>query len=82
MGSLSDEDEDEDPLDATQLLPMHNGPSAASSKGGVKGSRLADVWDEREELFSIGPDIDDEDGRHTIPPSHSADVPKIYVTPS
>ncbi|KAF7363491.1 hypothetical protein MSAN_01005200 [Mycena sanguinolenta] len=85
-GSMSDlEDED----DGVQLLPTHHS-GAAAPKGGQKGStRLTDVWDEREELFGIGGDSDDEDSatprpvpaRQPAPQQHPASpVPKIFVT--
>jgi hypothetical protein len=82
-GSMSDlEDED----DGVQLLPTH----AAAPKGGQKGvTRLTDVWDEREELFDIGGDSEDEDPLtprlvRAPAPQHPApnepSVPKIFVT--
>ncbi|KAJ6502498.1 hypothetical protein C8R45DRAFT_976791 [Mycena sanguinolenta] len=84
-GSMSDlEDED----DGVQLLPTHHSGTAAP-KGGQKGAtRLTDVWDEREELFGIGGDSDDEDSatpraaRPSAPPhQHPASpIPKIFVT--
>jgi VanZ family protein len=84
-GSMSDlEDED----DGMPLLPTHSG--AAAPKGGQKGvTRLTDVWDEREELFGIGGDSDDEDAAtpRVAPrqpaPQHHPDgnaVPKIFVS--
>jgi len=53
--SLSDFEDDDD--NATQLLPTHN--NRAPKEHTNKSPRLADVWDEREELFGIG-DSDDE----------------------
>ncbi|KAF7323031.1 hypothetical protein HMN09_00082900 [Mycena chlorophos] len=83
-GSSSDlEDEDED----LQLLPTHRNSQTPATKG-HKSTRLADVWDEREELFGIGGDSDDEerDVRAPLPvPSNppaanGPPVPKVYVT--
>ncbi|KAJ6547626.1 hypothetical protein B0H19DRAFT_1166634 [Mycena capillaripes] len=85
-GSMSDlEDED----DTLQLLPTHHS-AAPTPKGGQKGARLTDVWDEREELFGIGGDSDDEDATPRVagpPPRqpttpNGQPVPKIFVTDS
>ncbi|KAI0256369.1 hypothetical protein BJV78DRAFT_1171422 [Lactifluus subvellereus] len=70
--NLDSEEEDES---GTQLLPLHNKPDTPSSalfppnknKKGKNRARpgslaLADVWDEREELFGVGNDDDDEEG--------------------
>ncbi|KAJ7235465.1 hypothetical protein B0H12DRAFT_1141621 [Mycena haematopus] len=87
-GSMSDLDDEDD---GVQLLPTHHS-AAAAPKGGQKGAtRLTDVWDEREELFGIGGDSDDEDTatpratRQAAPQQHPAApdghaVPKIFVT--
>ncbi|KAJ7282943.1 hypothetical protein C8J57DRAFT_1297056 [Mycena rebaudengoi] len=89
-GSMSDL-EDEDDSAGTQLLPIHH--STAAPKGN-KSTRLANVWDEREDLFDIGADSDDDDPPRTpaarvagppppqpeTPNGHS--VPKIFVTAS
>lgn len=57
-GSISDfEEDDEDDVDATQLLPTHNAHPHPKHAG--KSTRLTDVWDEREEFFAIE-DSDDE----------------------
>lgn len=87
-GSMSDLEDDEDDLSGTQLLPVHNYPAAAP-KGAQKSVRLTNVWDEREELFGIGDDEDDDPvptpgGRAGPPPSQPAtpNVPKIFVTAS
>ncbi len=78
---LSDEEDEEDV--GTQLLPTHY--SNSHHKGTAnKSIRLADVWDEREELFGIGDDSDDE-GAGPPPQNHAGartDVPKITVTSS
>ena len=58
------EDEDEDEMDSTQLLPIR---TTHDSRSSTKGSRLANVWDEREELFDIGED--DEDTSNEVGPS-------------
>jgi len=79
MDAMSDE-EDEDDLEArgTQLLPtdtqgrsQNKASQPSKSSGGP--IRLADVWDEREELFDIG-DSDDED----VPDDNQG--PKIIVS--
>lgn len=77
---------------STQLLPTHYQPSPpvnpakigrdAASKTGVGRVRLADVWDEREELFDIGEasDEDEEGSRgHNFTP-RATETPKIVVT--
>ncbi|KAF7338245.1 hypothetical protein MVEN_02049800 [Mycena venus] len=87
MSDLEDED------DGVQLLPTHHSTAAGSKGGHQKGSasaRLTDVWDEREELFGIGGDSDDEDpatptpriaGPPPSPPKPSGPpVPKIFVS--
>jgi hypothetical protein len=57
--NLSDEDDYEA---GTQLLPTHveSAVPQDSMKGVPKSSRLADVWDEGEELFDIGAESDEE----------------------
>jgi len=88
-GSMSDLEDEDDSL-GTQLLPTHHSAGAAA-KAGQKSTRLANVWDEREELFGIGGDSDDEEaatpgGRVAgLPPPQPATpsgqpVPKIFVT--
>jgi len=65
---------DEEDESGTQLLPLHNKPDNPPStlfpqnknKKGKSRARsgslaLADVWDEREELFGVGDDDDDDD---------------------
>ena len=87
--SIPSDDEDDDGTGGTQLLPLHqpNTPVPASSKSTTpnrpfvaKATRLSDIWDEREELFDIGEESDEEDdrtphGREGPPPP-----PKIVVT--
>jgi len=87
-GSMSDLEDDEDGPLGTQLLPTHHSPAAAP-KSAQKSARLTNVWDEREELFGIGDDEDDEDAATPgsqvgPPPSQPAtpNVPKIFVTAS
>ncbi|KAK0225865.1 hypothetical protein IW262DRAFT_716048 [Armillaria fumosa] len=79
---LSDEDDD-DPLRGTQLLPTHNTQTA---KGGKQtATRMTDVWDEQEELFGIGDDSDDDEpprGTGAGAQPGNVIVPKILVTPS
>jgi hypothetical protein len=66
---------DEEDESGTQLLPLHNKPDTPPSamfphnknkKGKSRarsgGLALADVWDEREELFGVGDDDDDDEG--------------------
>ncbi|KAH9858967.1 hypothetical protein C2E23DRAFT_800768 [Lenzites betulinus] len=84
---LSEDEEDED-VDATQLLPLHyeahTPRTPASTKpgrgaGAQKAVRIADVWDEREDLFDIGEESDEDDeprSRAGPPPP----PPKIVVT--
>ncbi|KAG6850953.1 hypothetical protein H0H93_005822 [Arthromyces matolae] len=64
----------------TQLLPTHTTQSMPEHSQ-YKSPRLADVWDEREEVFGIG--SDDEENSHTqhqaAPPGS---IPKITVSES
>ena len=73
---------------STQLLPLHNPAhtavsprSAKSPRPPQKATRLSDVWDEREELFDIGEESDEEDelprSRADAPPPVP---PKIVVS--
>lgn len=58
-------EEEEDLETGTQLLPTYVEAAAAPReipKGPSKTSRLADVWDEGEELFDIGEESDEEGG--------------------
>lgn len=77
--AYSDLEEDDDPLAGTQLLPTHT-----TTKPPGKPNRLADVWDEREEVFDIGEDDDDERFVRTpLPvPGAAHSIPKITVTNS
>lgn len=65
---------DEEDESGTQLLPLYNKPDTPSSalfpqhtnkkgKGRARSGSLAlaDVWDEREELFGVGDDDGDEE---------------------
>lgn len=82
--------DDEAGPSGTQLLPLFNPqpirPSAKSpapSKAKTyKADRLADVWDEREELFGIGDDSDSEDHPATRPPSHAGGSPQAGPVPT
>lgn len=92
--SPSDDEDDED-ISGTQLLPLHHqqpvspGTPAKSPRTARPGppktaTRLSDVWDEREELFDIGEESDEEDttprpGRGGAAPPPP---PKIVVTNS
>ncbi|KAK7692339.1 hypothetical protein QCA50_003964 [Cerrena zonata] len=72
--------DDEDDLEAgVQLLPTNTALRASNntSKSVPKATRLADVWDEREELFDIGDESDDED---VARPGPVPSGPKIVVT--
>ncbi|KAJ4468113.1 hypothetical protein J3R30DRAFT_1674905 [Lentinula aciculospora] len=81
---LSDDEDDDTP--GTQLLPTHTHSQQRKGPTTNKSVRLADVWDEREELFGIGEDSDGEEEGNSIQTSrhHSADppLPKITVTAS
>ncbi|KAJ6625840.1 hypothetical protein B0H10DRAFT_2000983 [Mycena sp. CBHHK59/15] len=89
-GSMSDLEDEDDESVGMQLLPTHTATSGP--KGSQKPAHLTNVWDEREELFRIGADSDDEDaatprGRVAGPPpslpnTPSGPVPKIFVTAS
>ncbi|KAJ7449873.1 hypothetical protein FB451DRAFT_1286834 [Mycena latifolia] len=93
-GSMSDLEDENDEFAGTQLLPTHHSAAAAAPKGNHKSAaRLTDVWDEREELFGIGGDSDEEEDALTPrmragPPPAQPDtpngqpVPKIFVTAS
>lgn len=91
MDDISDADDasDGEGPSGTQLLPLYSHPSAPSKSKPVKGARLNDVWDEREELFDIGDDSGEEDGAGTPRPHHegfqdvpSPPPPKIIITSS
>ncbi|KAI0633524.1 hypothetical protein C8Q77DRAFT_1115467 [Trametes polyzona] len=83
------EDEEEEDIDGTQLLPLHYEPRTPRTPGtpakpnkgpaAQKSVRIADVWDEREELFDIGDESEDDDeprSRAGPPPP----PPKIVVS--
>jgi hypothetical protein len=74
--------DDEDEGAGTQLLPTHTRSTIPNHKRGQKSIRLADPWDEREELFGIGGDSDDEAGSRTQPEQTVAEgqVPSITIT--
>ncbi|KAI0075749.1 hypothetical protein K474DRAFT_1646117 [Panus rudis PR-1116 ss-1] len=77
--------ESEDDLESgMQLLPTHSDTRIKPSSKAPKSVRLADVWDEREDLFDIGDDSDEEGGTNagTSAPFRSATSPKIVVTGS
>ncbi len=89
MGTDPDSSDEEDDLEAeTQLLPTYLNPVAPHnpSKPLPKPSRLADVWDEGEELFDIGGYSDDEGERTPMTrgpaPIDHLPGPKIVVTES
>ena len=79
---MPSDDEEDDEVGGTQLLPLHYQqpptspgspakPARATRASPHKPTRLSDVWDEREELFDIGEESDEEDE----PPRSRADVP-------
>ncbi|RDB25297.1 Uncharacterized protein C11E3.10 [Hypsizygus marmoreus] len=88
--SLSDLEYDDEDDTGTQLLPTHFSIAAVAPKGnGHKSTNLADVWDEREEVFDIGEDSDDDTptpgpAGSGAPQSYNngAPVPKIMITDS
>ncbi|KAF7793911.1 hypothetical protein EIP86_005033 [Pleurotus ostreatoroseus] len=85
LGTDPESSDEEDDLEAgTQLLPTHADPTNRSpTKPNNKVSRLADVWDEGEELFDIGADSDDEtSGPAPRTPAPHLPGPKIVVTNS
>jgi len=86
--SLSDLEEHEDEEAGTQLLPMHIDRLSASKGKHHPSPRLADIWDEREEMFDIGEVSDGEDnmipgpagfGGGTNYASGDSVVPKIMI---
>jgi hypothetical protein len=81
--SYSDLDLEDDLEDGTDLLPLHNNDTNAKS---TKNSRVADVWDEREELFNLGDDSDEEYPQRPAASSTNGpplpDTPKIVITHS
>jgi len=82
--TFSDSDDDVDDDTSTQLLPIHNQNAQShpnKSTGRAKpdtATRLANVWDEREELFGLGGDSDEGEDEGPQPPRPPP--PKIYVT--
>ncbi|PPR05859.1 hypothetical protein CVT26_010139 [Gymnopilus dilepis] len=79
--SISDlEDEEEDSFGGTQLLPTHNNNVAPTKQ--QKFPRLANVWDEREELFDIGGDSDEENETHAGGSRPMRDTPRIIISHS
>jgi len=79
-----EEDYDDDEDSGTSLLPTHNADPSLSNLANHKKSRLADVWDEREEVFDIGGESDDEDRPEVgaSNPKPQAQGPRIVVTHS
>jgi hypothetical protein len=75
--------ESEDDLEdaGTQLLPTHHHPSK-SSKANSTPRRLADVWDEQEEVFGVGADSDEEEVVDPPPSDYAGPPPRIVVTSS
>jgi len=82
MDVLSDDEEE-----GTQLLPTHTHLQPQNKGLAYKSIRLADVWDEREELFGVGEDSEEEndDGSSSAPAAmnpHPVNLPTITVTSS
>ena len=64
----------------TQLLPTHHVHIGLPLN---KKARLADVWDERDELFDIGADSDEEHdvtGSVSLPQPIQSGPPRIVVS--
>ncbi|CAA7261737.1 unnamed protein product [Cyclocybe aegerita] len=79
--TASEFSEDEDEESGTQLLPTHSNKLSVP-KGSVKKPRLADVWDDREELFGVGEDSDDEGGPEVgaSRPGPQVQPPRIVIS--
>lgn len=88
---LSESDLDDDEASGTMLLPTHHDRST-QGQGKGKASvfsrdegriRLEDVWDEREEIFGIGDESDDEDGQkaHGGPSARGDNTPSSPAGP-
>lgn len=61
LDSAYDQDDEEEELYNTQLLPMHHQNAMTQPKANKgKSVHFKDVWDEQEELFGIGSDTDEE----------------------
>lgn len=62
----------------TQLLPTHSNLRLPLNKK----ARLADVWDERDEVFDIGADSDEENDDTGIsqPQPNQSGPPRIVVS--
>jgi len=79
MESQSDVEEDEDDSPrGIQLLPTYYTPEDSQPKK-PRSTRLSDVWDEREELFGVGGDSDQEGTPFPIDP-HSSNIPRPQET--
>ena len=74
---------DDEEVGGTQMLSTHKGSTMPGHKRGQKSIRLADPWDEHEELFGIGgSDPEDEAESHTQlrQTGDGGQMPKITVT--
>lgn len=86
--SDADDASEDEGTSGTQLLPLYSHPSAPSKSKPAKVARLHDVWDEREDLFGVGDDSDEEDGAGTPRPQRESSQhvplapPKILITSS
>ena len=72
-GDLLSDEEEEDLEAGTQLLPVSTDSNqrASAPKPATKSSRIEDVWDEREELFDIGDESDEEDNARSPTKDHT-----------
>ncbi len=76
---FSDDEDD----GGTQLLPTHKNSTLQGHKRGQKSLQLADPWDEREELFGVGDDSDQDEAEshtHSRQANDGRQVPEITVT--
>ena len=78
---------DSDDEDRTQLLPSHyiptrSNPDRSKPARSAKPihNNLSDIWDEREELFGVGRDSDDEDVGDVSGERGRTVTPKIAIT--
>ncbi|KAG6885907.1 hypothetical protein C0993_007925 [Termitomyces sp. T159_Od127] len=76
---LSDLSDPEDET-GTQLLPMYNRKADRAPQGSqYKSTRLADVWDEREDVFDMEGVSDDEDDAIPGPASSIRDASQSLI---
>ncbi|KAF5380462.1 hypothetical protein D9615_004627 [Tricholomella constricta] len=75
--SLSDLEDCNDDDAGTQLLPTH--AVITSKANNHKSQRLADVWDEREEIFDIDVVSDNDDDTTPGPAGSDNDTPRYHA---